>query len=199
MRDPQNIEALTALGPEYIGFIFYERSQRFVADIDPALLLNLPESVKTTGVFVNSSIENVLEKISKYHLKAVQLHGTESPDYCKSLKLDCPKIELVKAFGVNESFNFELLNRYADIVDYFLFDTQTEAHGGSGKTFNWQLLSQYKLQVPYFLSGGIGLDQVAQLKQIVDPRLYALDVNSRFEIAPAMKDIDQLRTFKNQL
>lgn len=199
MREPGNIEALTALAPDYMGFIFYEKSTRFVGGMDPALVQMLPSGIKATGVFVNENQEEVLRIARRYQLKAIQLHGSESTDFCRCLKSQLPDIELIKAFGINDTFNFELLEQYHGFVDYFLFDTQTAAHGGSGETFNWALLKQYKLPVPYILSGGIGLDQVAQLKEIMDPRLYAVDVNSRFEISPAYKDIDQLTTFKNQL
>ena len=199
MRDPGNIEALTALAPDYMGFIFYGKSKRFAGDMDSALLQSIPASIKTTGVFVDESKVEVLRIADQYQLKALQLHGSEPPETCAYIKSELPNIELIKAFGVNDSFNFDLLNRYQDVVDYFLFDTQTTEHGGSGKTFNWAVLKQYKLNVPYFLSGGIGLDHIKQLQEIVDPRLYAVDVNSRFEISPALKHIDQLITFKNQL
>ncbi len=199
MRDPRNIEALTALEPDYMGFIFYGKSKRFVGDMDPVLVRSLPASIKPTGVFVNETLEEVLRIARQYKLTALQLHGAESPEYCQLIKDQLPNIEVIKAFGVDENFNFDLLNNYQGLVDYFLFDTQTTEHGGSGKTFDWAVLKQYQLNVPYFLSGGIGLDQVAQIKEIVDPRLYAVDVNSRFEISPAFKNIDQLTTFKNQL
>ena len=199
MRDPGNIVALNVLAPDYMGFIFYGKSKRFVGDMDPALVQMLPAGIKATGVFVNENLEEVLRIARAYQLKALQLHGSESPEYCMYLKSQLTDIEVIKAFGVNDDFSFDLLGKYQGVVNYFLFDTQTAEHGGSGKTFNWAVLKQYSLQVPYFLSGGIGLDQIAEIKDIVDPRLYALDVNSRFEISPAFKNIDQLTTFKNQL
>lgn len=199
MRDAQNIAALAQLQPDYMGFIFYPGSKRYVAEMDPALVHKLPSSIKSTGVFVNEEAAEVLRIAERYQLKALQLHGKESPEYCMFIKSERPEIELFKAFGVNEDFNFELLHNYQDKVDYFLFDTQTAEHGGSGKTFDWSVLSKYQLEVPYILSGGIGLDEVSQVRKIVDPRLYAVDVNSRFEISPAFKNIDQLTTFKNQL
>lgn len=199
MRDPRNIEALTALETDYMGFIFYEKSKRFVGDMDPVLVRSLPASIKPTGVFVNETLEEVLRIARQYKLAALQLHGVESPEYCQLIKDQLPHIEVIKAFGIDGNFNFDLLDNYQGLVDYFLFDTQTAEHGGSGKTFDWAVLKQYHLNVPYFLSGGIGVDQVAQIKEFVDPRLYAVDVNSRFEISPAFKNIDQLTTFKNQL
>lgn len=199
MRDPENIQQLAALQPDYMGFIFYAPSKRFVADLDPALITLLPAGIKPTGVFVDESLDKVIELSNKYQLQAIQLHGAESVDYCFNLKEQIADAEVIKAFGVNEEFNFELLNTYQHVVDYFLFDTQTVAHGGSGKTFDWAVLENYQLQVPYFLSGGIGLEHVPLFKAISDPRLYAVDVNSRFESAAAIKNIEQLTIFKNQL
>jgi phosphoribosylanthranilate isomerase len=199
MRHPENIAALTALQPDYMGFIFYEQSKRFVGNLDREVMKSLPSYIKSTGVFVNENLEELVATAKANQLKALQLHGSESPEYCSQLRLKLPGVELIKAFGVNESFNFDVLVPYLNQVDYFLFDTQTEAHGGSGKTFDWKLLNQYEFQKPYFLSGGIGLEQVTQITEIMDPRLYAIDVNSRFETEPALKDIEQLKTFKNQL
>lgn len=199
MKYPDNIAALVALQPDYMGFIFYDQSKRFVGNLDQEIIKSIPETTKATGVFVNEDLEQLVRIAQAYQLKALQLHGSESVDYCTQLKSILPHIELIKAFGINESFNFETLTAYANSIDYFLFDTQTAAHGGSGKTFNWQLLDAYKMHTPYFLSGGIGLEQVGEIRKIMDPRLYAVDLNSRFEIDAAVKDIEQLKTFKNQL
>jgi phosphoribosylanthranilate isomerase len=199
MRDRDNIQQLAALSPDYMGFIFYSGSKRFVGDMDAQLIKLLPSGIKPTGVFVDERVENVIKLSEKCQLKAIQLHGAESPEYCLRFKEQTSDIELIKAFGVNDAFNFEMLNDYLHVVDYFLFDTQTADHGGSGKTFDWAVLESYRLEVPYFLSGGIGLEQVEQIRAIADPRLYAVDVNSRFESTPAVKNIEQLKTFKNQL
>lgn len=199
MRDPENLQQLAALGLDYIGFIFYGPSKRFVADMDPQLTKQLPAGIKPTGVFVDQSLEEVMALTQQYGLAAVQLHGKESPEYCRIIKEQFHNIEVIKAFGVNEQFNFDVLSTYQGVVDYFLFDTQTEGHGGSGKTFDWTMLENYHLEVPYFLSGGIGIEQLPMIKAIADPRLHAVDVNSRFETVPAMKDIELLTTFKNQL
>ncbi len=196
MKVPTNIAEAVALQPDYLGFIFHPASKRFVADLDAELVTEIPATIKTTGVFVNAELDTVKNAIKKYQLKAVQLHGNESPDYCRALK---GMAEVIKAFGIDDTFDFSLLEDYADAVDYFLFDTQTPEHGGSGKTFNWQLLDNYILQKPYFLSGGIGLDHIADLLLIDDERFYAVDVNSRFEILPGLKDIAQLTQFKKSL
>ena len=197
MREPENIRALLSLHPDYIGFIFYPRSQRFVASIDQLLLNEIPAEVKKTGVFVNSSEDDILDKIKSFSLNAVQLHGAESPELCRKLK--DAGMEVLKAFGVDENFDFTILNAYAESVDFFLFDTKTQQHGGSGKTFNWSLLGDYNLSVPYFLSGGLDENNIREALEIEDQRFYAVDLNSRFEIEPALKDIQKLRTTINEI
>jgi phosphoribosylanthranilate isomerase len=199
MRDPSNIMEVAALQPDYLGFIFYPKSKRFVGNLSPAILEALPKNICKTGVFVDEQLHQVQEYILKYKLSAVQLHGNECPNYCKALKKLNPAIQLIKAFGVGESFDFNILNPYQKNVDYFLFDTQTPDHGGSGKSFNWNLLKGYTLAVPYFLSGGIGLGSLEDLEQINEKNLYAIDVNSKFELEPGLKDIAKLTEFKNKL
>jgi len=196
MKVPLNIEGAIALKPDYLGFIFYPGSKRFVDSLDAEVVKNIPADIKTTGVFVDEKLETVLATIELYQLKAVQLHGNESPEYCAALQ---GKAEVIKAFGISESFDFSRLKAYDRVIDYFLFDTQTPGHGGSGQMFNWQLLDKYTLQTPYFLSGGIGLENAAELMGITDARFFALDVNSRFELAPGLKDIDLLNQFNNIL
>ncbi|TCC96091.1 phosphoribosylanthranilate isomerase [Pedobacter hiemivivus] len=201
MRLPDNIQAVTTLQPDYLGFIFYRGSKRFVDGLTPSFVKNLPAGIRRTGVFVNEELDRVAQLAVLYGLNAVQLHGQEPVKYCIALKglLVDTGIALIKAFGVDEQFDFDTLNAYANVADYFLFDTQTPDHGGSGKVFNWSLLENYKLSKPYFLSGGIGPDSIEQLKQINDSRLYAIDINSRFELAPGLKDIDKLNDFKHKL
>lgn len=196
MKIPANIAEVVALQPDYIGFIFYPGSKRFIGDLDPSLIKNIPENIKATGVFVNEELEAVKTAIVTYHLKAVQLHGQESAAYCGALN---GYTEVIKAFGIDESFDFRTLDEYQAHIDYFLFDTQTPDHGGSGKTFSWQLLENYKNEKPYFLSGGIGIDQLAELGKIKDERLHAIDVNSKFERSPGLKDTALLSTFKKGL
>ena len=197
MRNPENIEQLSELKPDYIGFIFYPPSKRFVENIDKELLNKLPSELKKTGVFVNAPKDDILEKISLYNLNALQLHGSESPQFCKELKRT--GLEIIKAFGMDEEFDFEILKSYEGFVDYFLFDTKTKLHGGSGLTFNWNLLKKYPLNIPYFLSGGLDADNISEALKLEDGRFYALDLNSRFEIEPALKDIDKLRTVFNKI
>lgn len=196
MKEPGNIVGMVELDPDYMGFILYPGSKRFIADLEPGLISDIPSKIKTTGVFVDEDLQVVKDKIKRYRLKAVQLHGKESPDYCRELKADA---EVIKAFGINDTFDFNQLDAYTDAVDYFLFDTQSPEHGGSGKTFNWQLLKSYTLEKPYFLSGGIGIGHAEELLLINDERLYAVDVNSGFEKSPGLKDIGLLYQFKDLL
>jgi phosphoribosylanthranilate isomerase len=199
MKVPENIAQVAALRPDYLGFIFYKGSKRYIDELPAAILQDLPQSIKSTGVFVDEDLDTVVSKAKAYKLAAMQLHGQESPEYCLQLKSALPTTEVIKAFGINASFNFSSLDAYAGAVDYFLFDTQTEGHGGSGKVFNWSLLEKYTGTTPYFLSGGIGLEQAAALKDLKDVRLYALDINSRFEVEPGLKDLDKLNEFRNIL
>jgi len=197
LKDPENILEVISLKPDYIGFIFYPESKRYVADLSPEFLHTLPSNVKKTGVFVNEQLNEVKRIVKAYDLNAIQLHGEESPEYCKLLSE--LNVEIIKAFGIDEGFDFSVLTAYLSVIDYYLFDTQTPKHGGSGKTFDWSLLQQYKLALPYFLSGGIGLESLEAIKSIDDHRLFAIDVNSRFELSPGIKDLNKLRNLKQLL
>jgi phosphoribosylanthranilate isomerase len=185
MKYPDNISAVAALQPDYMGFIFYPQSPRFVAGLKLTGLAAL-----RTGVFVNEQAERIGELIDQYQLSAIQLHGDESPQFCKLFK---GEVIVIKAFGVDQNFDFEKLSDYKDSADYFLFDTKTSKHGGSGQTFDWNVLSNYKLDIPFFLSGGLSLENLEEVKKIKHLQFYGVDLNSRFEIEPALKDIDKLK------
>jgi phosphoribosylanthranilate isomerase len=197
LKDPSNIREILTLNPDYMGFIFYERSKRFAGNLNPSILNEFPSSVKRTGVFVNEELEEIERIVDTYKLNAVQLHGSETPLFCRTLKES--GMEVIKAFGIGEDFDFSNLEEYAPVVDFFLFDTQTPEHGGSGKTFDWSLLHEYNLDIPYFLSGGIDQNSVDAIKELNDTRLYAVDVNSRFEISAGIKDLNKLTNFKQLL
>lgn len=201
MKIPDNIQSVVGLQPDYLGFIFYRKSKRFIDGLTPSFVRNLPAGIKKTGVFVDEELNKVAELATLYGLNVVQLHGAEPVKYCIALKglLADQGIILIKAFGLNENFDFSQLKNYENVVDYFLFDTQTPDHGGSGETFNWDILERYTLDKPYFLSGGIGPGHIEKLKELTDTRLYAIDINSRFETAPGLKDIDKLIEFKTAL
>lgn len=194
MKHAVNIAAVAELRPDYLGFIFYPKSPRFISEVSSELIKYIPSSIKTTGVFVDEELEIVKAYIFKYNLKAVQLHGKENAEYCEEIKLT--GAEVIKAFGLSENFDFTPLSNYMSVVDYFLFDTRTPHHGGSGKVFDWKLLANYKLDKPYFLSGGIDIDHVKTIKEINDPRLYAIDINSKFEFEPGVKDVEKIKEFK---
>jgi phosphoribosylanthranilate isomerase len=201
MKNPQNIKEVAALNPDYMGFIFYQDSKRYVDNLEPAILSELPQNISRVGVFVNHDLIEVVQIANRYSLNLLQLHGDESVEYLRALKqqLKGSNIQLIKAFGIDENFNFSSIDPYEELVEYFLFDTQTVGHGGSGKQFNWELLKNYLLNKPYFLSGGIGLERIEEIKKIDDKRLFAIDVNSRFEIQPGLKDCNKLKEFKNAI
>jgi phosphoribosylanthranilate isomerase len=200
MRNPENIFALAELKPDYLGLIFYPLSKRFVGDLDKSVLDVLPKSIKLTGVFVDESLENVLEITQKFNLSAIQLHGSESVEYCRELKRELTRIsplieiEIWKAFGISSSFDFETLNSFQNNVDSFLFDTKTVEHGGSGISFDWRVLSKYKLDKPFFLSGGISPENIQEVFNLNHKQLLGVDLNSKFEIEPGLKDIDSLQS-----
>jgi phosphoribosylanthranilate isomerase len=189
LKYPENIQSVAGLAPDYMGFIFYDKTPRYAWGISVDTVNDLPQTVIKTGVFVNESLPVINSLIDEYGFSAIQLHGSESPEFCAELK---GKITLIKAFGLNESFDFKQLKPYAEHVDFFLFDTKTPIHGGSGKTFDWGLLDKYRLDVPFFLSGGISLDNLEEIKKIKHPQFYGVDLNSRFETEPGLKDIKKL-------
>jgi len=189
LKESENINAVTALSPDYVGFIFYGPSLRFINDLPVAALNDIPAEIYKTAVFVNESGDKIADLINKYKFNAIQLHGAESPEFCKLFRNN---VQVIKAFGLSSDFDFDQLEPYADNIDLFLFDTKTDTHGGSGKTFDWAILSQYKLDIPFFLSGGIGPDNLAEIKKINHPQFYGIDLNSKFETAPGIKDINKL-------
>ena len=190
LRDNNNIKAVAALGPDYVGFICYGPSPRYINDMPADVLANLPASMYKTGVFVDESKETIDKLIADYGFNAIQLHGNESPEFANSFRA---KVTVLKAFGLNSDFDFEQLNNYANKVDYFLFDTKTDMHGGSGKTFDWSILDKYELNIPFFLSGGLSLYNLDEVNAIDHPQFYGVDLNSKFETSPGVKDIDKLK------
>lgn len=190
MRDPENIRAVAALNPDYMGFIFYPKSPRFI-NVYPKV--ELPKNIKKVGVFVNAPEEEINKQRIRYNLDVLQLHGNESPEACYLLKQS--GVGIIKVFRVDESFDFGMTRRYEDFVDYFLFDTATRSFGGSGRKFNWELLKNYNNARPLFLSGGIGLDDISSILDTKVLNIKAVDVNSRFELEPGLKDVEKLRQF----
>jgi phosphoribosylanthranilate isomerase len=194
MREPENISGVVATSPDYIGFIFYPKSPRFLGLEPVAEMLSLvPDSIKKVGVFVNELPETILQVCGSWKLNVAQLHGQEPPEVCQQIKQSGLKV--FKAFSVDETFDPNQLRPYAGVCDCFLFDTKGQLPGGSGKKFDWQLLENYRLDVPFFLSGGIGPDDAGRLSRFVHPSLYGLDINSGFELAPAIKDVEKVKDF----
>ncbi|MBQ0733413.1 phosphoribosylanthranilate isomerase [Aquimarina celericrescens] len=207
MKYQENIEAVARLQPDYLGFIFYDKSPRNFEGNIP----DLPPKIKKTGVFVDASIEFIIKKVKQYGFKTVQLHGNESEAYCQELREDLNKIsttilsevEMWKVFSVKNEFDFDALKPFESIVDAFLFDTKGKEKGGNGYTFDWSVLENYPSTTPFILSGGIGLDEINSvlsfLRRPESKYLYAIDVNSKFEIEPGLKNIEELEEFKKLL
>lgn len=197
MKYPDNISQVAQLQPEYLGFIFHERSPRHFEEKIPAL----SDQIQTVGVFVDEKVEFISGQIDKHKLAAIQLHGHESPETCRLLKSSGVKV--LKVFSIKTEFDFSVLTPYEDVCDYFLFDTKGKLPGGNGYRFDWSVLEQYPSTKPFFLSGGIGLYQIENLKHFQNSKAsefcHAIDVNSQFEIEPGFKDIQLLQEFKSQL
>jgi phosphoribosylanthranilate isomerase len=222
MKYIENIQDVAALQPDYLGFIFYEKSKRNFEGIIP----ELPKSIKKTGVFVNEYPEILISLVEEYRLDAIQLHGDESLEYVTELKSQLAErralfieenkhqrkkknkhfiaekeVEIIKVFGIKDDFNFAVLKPYLDVVDFFLFDTKGKERGGNGVKFDWAILEKYPFEKPFFLSGGIGLQDMDEIQKIInsDLLIYALDVNSKFESAPGKKNVKELKKFKEGL
>ena len=194
MRTPENISGVAFAFPDYLGFIFYPKSKRFVG-FEPLsdVLSIIPDSVKKVGVFVDEAPEKVFEIYRNWNLNVIQLHGNETPEYCQQIQDS--GITVFKAFSVDERFDFNSLSAYSEVCNYFLFDTKGQLPGGTGQKFNWQLLENYKGNVPFFLSGGIGLDDLAVVLNFNHPQLFGIDINSGFEISPGLKDVEKVKNF----
>ncbi len=187
-----NIKDMVKIKPYFMGFIFYPPSKRFVgADF---VMPEIPESIRKVGVFVNENKEKIIETINKYKLDIVQLHGNENPELCKEINEMVP---VIKAFGLNEDFDFSICKEFEQSCSYFLFDTKTENFGGSGKKFNWEILNKYEFKTPFFLSGGISMNDLGKVKNIKHESLYAIDINSGFETEPGFKNVQLIKQFKD--
>ena len=191
MRDTENIREVEALGIDLMGFIFWPKSSRYVSE-RPAYL---PTNCKRVGVFVDEDIETVRRIADDYALEFIQLHGHESADYCAQLK----GLKLIKAISVSGQDDIATYKTYEGLVDYYLFDTKCPSVGGSGQQFDWSVLSAYDGNTPFLLSGGIGPDDTERVKASHHSKCVGIDLNSRFEIGPGLKDINKLKDFLNAL
>ncbi|MEP6795333.1 MAG: phosphoribosylanthranilate isomerase [Saprospiraceae bacterium] len=191
MKYPENIVEISALQPDFMGFIFYSPSKRYVGDNFPECSINnIPDNIKKTGVFVNESVENIMAMQKRFNFNTIQLHGSETPEYCQNLREQIP---IIKVFSVDDHFNFSDLTQFQHYCQYFLFDTKTENYGGSGKSFDWALLDKYILDTPFFLSGGLGSKNIEAALQIKHPMFYGVDLNSKLETSPGIKDKEECK------
>lgn len=174
---------------DMLGFIFYEKSPRFTES-------TLATAKNKAGVFVNADLYYIKEQIEKHALNMVQLHGSESPEYIKQLP---GNIKIIKAFGIATAEDLQATEAYNGIVDYFLFDTKSKLHGGTGIAFNWHVLDAYTGNTPFLLSGGIGPHSAEALKNFSHTMLAGYDLNSKFETAPKVKDEALITQFLNEL
>ncbi len=197
LKYPGNIASIKKLPVDYMGFIFYPGSKRYIGDIDSEMIEILPEHIRKIGVFVNEDIEKVKAYGVQFHLDGIQLHGNETKTYCR--ELHALNYIVIKSFRMVDDFDFSICKAYEEGCHYFLFDTHTNEFGGSGKKFNWNLLEAYDLDVPFFLSGGIDETDAGILRNISHPKFFAVDINSRFEISPGYKDEKKISTFIEQL
>ena len=192
MREAENIRAVEALGVDWMGFIFWEHSSRCVCQ-RPTYL---PEKAKRVGVFVDASLDVVCQHVETFGLDVVQLHGSESPTYLHDLRSLCDaRLLIVKAFSIATRDDLLLTSLYEGLADYFLFDTKAQLVGGNGRKFDWSVLAHYDGSTPFLLSGGIGPDDASRLSAFSHPRLAGIDLNSRFEAAPALKNVELLKQF----
>lgn len=199
MRDAQNIGEVLDVVPDYLGLIFFEKSARFVGNDFELPGYLLAEAPKKVGVFVNHTQEEVTNKARKYSLNLLQLHGDESPEFCQKLKTTLPEIKIIKVFRVNNDFDFNQLTPYKPFCDFFLFDTKGKDYGGNGIVFDWDILKKYDNELPLFMSGGLSLENIQELQHFVAQHqlnVHAIDVNSKFELAPALKDVGKLKELR---
>lgn len=197
MKYSDNIKAIQNLKPDFMGFIFYSKSKRYLNNDITIEWQDLEKSINKVGVFVNSTINDIVGIVEKYQLEFAQLHGNESVNDVK--KLSETDIKIIKAFQIHEDFNWDIVSEYTPYVTYFLFDTAAKCYGGSGKKFNWNLLNHYKEQTPFILSGGISINDLQKIKNLNIPKLYGIDINSKFETEPGIKDVQLVKKMINRV
>ena len=193
MKFSENISEIESLKPDFMGFIFYKKSKRFFNE--SKLILN--DKINRVGVFVNQEINEVIDNIKKYKLDYVQLHGEEDVRYCLSIKSIC---KVIKVFKIDDTFNFDKVKKFENVSDYYLFDTKTNLHGGSGKKFNWEILKNYNSKKYFFLSGGISENDLEEIKKIrkIYP-IIGIDINSKFELPNLKKDRDKIKSLIDKI
>ena len=196
MRDVDNILQVASFSPDYLGFILYPSSPRFVGE-EFKMPEHLPLSIKRVGVFVNETTENIQQKTQVLGFDYIQLHGNEPLQ--QSLDLKDKGLKVIKVFSLDNDFNFNITKPYVPVVDYFLFDAKGRFFGGNAKTFNWEILKHYDQEVPFFLSGGLSAENIAEVSILKEMNLHALDVNSGVEETPGVKSTEKLNAFLTKL
>lgn len=198
LREDENVKAIAALRPQWMGFIFSPASPRyFLAANKKASLGELEPAIKRVGIFVNEGLEEILRLNKLYKFDYVQLHGNEGVDFCRQLQQH--GIAIIKAFRIDNNFDFSKVNGFAPYVELFLFDTAGKRYGGNGVQFNWELLNDKRFSKPFLLSGGIGPEDAKHVKLFRHPDMIGVDVNSRFEISPGLKNVEALKLFQQQI
>jgi phosphoribosylanthranilate isomerase len=197
MRETGNIREICGLYPDYLGFIFYPGSKRYAGNLSPASLRELPQAIQKVAVFVNAAREEILSTCKAYSIRILQLHGDEPPAYCRSLKEE--GFQVIKAFRVGDELDTAGMDLYAAACDRMLLDTSSDGFGGTGKQFDWSILESYRSPRPFFLSGGIGPGDADRIMEMDIPDLYGVDLNSRFEIKPGLKNKNELETFIHKI
>lgn len=193
LKYENNIHELIELPIDYMGFIFYKKSPRYIEhNLSYDFMKSVPKHIKKVGVFVNETTTTILNDITRFDLDIIQLHGKETVEQCLELR---SHIKIIKAFQINEHFDFTVLENYVPAVDYFLFDSPTPNYGGSGLTFEWKILEKYTYNVPFFLSGGISEAYIEEIQNLKIPQLIAVDINSKFETEPGLKNTHQIKQF----
>ena len=196
MRDETNISAVAALSPDYMGFIHYPPSPRYVGDafrVPPGF----PAGIEKVGVFVNEGTKTIVQTLQQNHIMSVQLHGDEPPRQCADLR--SMGFNVIKVFSVGEGFDFARTRDYEDDVNYFLFDTKGKLYGGNAQQFDWEVLNDYDQRVPFFLSGGLNDDNLKSISRLEGMNLHAVDLNSGVEMSAGVKNVDMLRDLMNRL
>ena len=195
MRDAENIREVEALGIDLMGFIFWPKSSRYVSERPDYL----PRQAKRVGVFVDEDTETIQQMADDYALDFIQLHGHESPEQISHLSFLRPHLSIIKAFSIATAEDLAQVSAYEGQVDYFLFDTKGPSVGGNGTQFDWQVLTHYHGQTPFLLSGGIGPEDAERIRAFHHPQCIGIDLNSRFELSPGLKDINKLKTFLQKI
>lgn len=197
MRDAENIRQIDEIGGvDWMGFIFYPRSPRNVSSVPNFL----PQHCKRVGVFVNSSIEEIAKRVDKFGLDIVQLHGNENPEYIFNLRNAIGEnVKIIKMIQIETEDDIRHTEQYEGLADYFLFETRCKEYGGSGKQFDWDILQRYNVSVPFLITGGIGAEDADKVKAFSHPKFIGIDLNSRFELSPAIKDSTLIDKFIKQI